>query len=714
MSNDSQNQDQISLEKEFDLASDFTPPTYQEWKAAAEQYLKGVPFEKALVTRTYEGIDLQPIYSKEDIKDLPHLEEKPGSGNYVRGTTAGGYLAQPWEICQAIHSNTPGVFNANLKDSLAKGQTAVLLTPDKATQLGRDDDEAITGDVGAEGISISNLDDFSVALKDIDLEKFPLHINTGFSGLEMLMALNAYLKQKGKKLAGITGSIDTDPLAFMALYGKLPASLEQVFDNMKKTVTWTAKNAPRFKTIGVSGAPYNSAGASAVQELAFALATAVEYIDRMLEGDLTIDEIAGNVRFTFAIGPFYFMEVAKLRAARIMWANIVAAYGGNKESQKMTIHGVTSFHNQTIYDPYVNMLRTSTEAFSGVVGGVDSLQTNPFDEIFGQPDEFSRRVTRNMQIILKEEAHLDQLIDPAGGSYFVEKLTHDVAEKSWVLFKDIQNRGGMLKAMEAGFPQAEIEAVNAKRKKDLCKRKAVMVGTNSYANVKEEKLEIKTPDYDKLHRERAQRLKAYKGARPTDKKTRITEMMASLHTSEDVVKTGTDALLAGATLGEIAAAKKPVESSTVKPLRIHRMSEIFEELRDAASVAKPKLFLATMGPLGQYKGRADFSKGFFEVGGFDVLYPNGFDVPEKAVEAALESGAPVVVICSSDPTYPELVPVIVKGLKDKNPDIVVVLAGYPKDQAEAHKKSGVDEFIYLGADVHRIISTIYKKIGVLS
>jgi methylmalonyl-CoA mutase len=367
-----------------------------------------------------------------------------------------------------------------------------------------------------------------------------------------------------------------------------------------------------------------------------------------------------------------------------------------------------------MYDPYVNMLRTTTEAFSAVVGGVDSLQTNPFDETFGPPNEFSRRIARNTQIILDEEAHLDQLIDPAGGSYYVEKLTHDIAEKAWALFQEIEKRGGMLNALMEGYPQEEIETVTAKRKKDLAKRKNVMVGTNTFANVKEEK-ETKTPDYAAIRKTRVQQLKTYREAAANET---INEALSRLSVSP--VEASIEALSAGASIGDVFAAFSTGDSPQVNPLHTYRAAEMFEELRDAVAGyeaktgAKPKLFLATMGPLAQHKARADFSKGFFETGGFDVIYPKGFETTEAAVEAAVESQALAVVICSTDPTFPELVPPLVKGLIEKNPDITVVLAGYPKDQVDAHKQAGVGEFIFLGADAHHILSNILTRTGVLS
>ncbi len=724
MSDNSLINEDTKLEKVLNLHSDFPPPTYEEWRTAAEAGLKGVPFEKALVTSTYEGINLQPIYCKKDIAHLSHLEEKPGFAYYIRGTRVEGFPGHSWEICQALKYSLPEEFNRAVKHDLQKGQTAVYLVPDKATRMGLDADEAITGDVGADGVSLSTLGEVAKALQDIELEKHPIHVEAGFQALPMLAALAALLQSENKPLDEIKGSIDADPLGFLAATGQLPTTWKVLCSRMAAATGWAVRNMPLLKTIGVSGVPYHNAGASAVQELGFVLATAVEYIDRLRDEGQTIDQIAGSMRFTFAIGPFFFMETAKLRAARMLWAKIVEMYGGGKESQKMTVHGVTSYYNQTQYDPHVNMLRTTTETFSAVVGGVDSLQTNPFDETLGSPDEFSRRAARNTQIVLNEEAHLGQLIDPAGGSYYVEQLTAEVAQKAWVLFQEIEKHGGMLNALREGFPQNEIEAVAEQRRKDLAKRKTIIVGTNFFADVKEKKPGTRTPNYEQIYKLRIQQLKEQEEALTGEVHGKLCATLPCVAggCGDEIVQAAIDTLTTGGSLGMLSGAWKTVAKApiTIKPLHLHRAAEIFEQLRDAVAAfeaktgGKPKLFLATMGPLSQHKARADFSRGFFEVGGFDVIYPAGFETPRAAVDAALDSGTPVVVICSTDETYPELVPPITKGLKVKNPGIQVVLAGYPKDQVEAHKQTGVDAFIYMGADAVAVLSDLLKKIGVLS
>ncbi len=725
MANEHSQEKEVKLEKDLDLGRDFPPTPYQEWKDAAEAGLKGASFEKKLVAKTYENIDLQPVYTREDLEGLSHLGNLPGFSPFVRGTREEGYLTSSWDISQELPYGTPATYNEALKRDLERGQTAVNIILDRAGRLGLDADIASGKDVCNGGISISTIEDLKTALDGVDLAETPVNISAGVVSLNILMMLAALGRERDIEPGELKGAVEADPYAALAVEGTLKMSPDSIFMLMAQANKWAAQNAPSIKTIGCSGLPYHDAGASAVQELGFVLATAVEYLNRMMEQGIAIDDAAASIRFTFGIGPFYFMEVAKLRAARLCWSRIVESFGGSEESRKMTIHGRTSRFNQTVYDPYVNLLRTATEAFSAVVGGVDSLHTNAFDESIREADEFSRRIARNTQIILKEETHLDNLIDPAGGSYFIENLTDRVAGESWKLMQVIEEKGGMLKALRSGFPQAEIAVVAEKRKTDAAKRKNVMVGINMYANPKERRLENR--ESGSMQLERSQYLEKFKLRRI---QTEVSDSIEALSLwepeAEDAVnllmETGIEGYLCGLTIGEVLTSLVPeaAEPLSIEPISPFRIAQIFEEIREAADNYKektggaPKLFLATMGPLAQYKGRADFSRGFFEVGGFDVIYPaRGFDVPGDAVSAAVESGAAVVVICSTDETYPELVPPIVSGLKEKKTGIISVLAGYPKDQVDAHRAAGVDEFIFLGADARQILSSIFKKIGVM-
>ncbi len=708
------------LPKELNLKKDFEAPSYNAWREKVEKDLKDVPFEKKLITRTYEGIDLQPIYTQEDLENLEFVNELPGEGNLVRGNDASGYSKNGWEICQDIPYPFPEDFNEALKNDLSRGQNSISLTLDEAAKLGLDADDAEDEQTGKSGVSISSLKNFKRALSDIDISKYPLHVNAGFSSLPFLSIFAAYLIDKNIDKAKVKGSITADPISYLIEKGTLPVSFEKLMNELKLVSEWANEKTPGLKTIGVSGLQYNNAGASALQELAYTLAGAVEYINRLSEKGMNVNLIAKQIRFTFGVDSFFFMEVAKFRAAKILWSKITEAFGIDEENRKMTIHARTGIFTQTKFDPYVNMLRTTTEAFSAVVGGIDSLHTNTFDELFGMPDQFSRRIARNTQIILDEESHLTNLIDPAGGSYFIEKLTDEVAKAAWNEFQTIEEKGGLMKSLEEGYPQNEIKKVWEARKKDISKRKSVIVGTNMYANIKEEIKQNNLPDYTAVKKKLSDSLSKQKEVKQKDKLQKtLDKLTKSIEDSlSNAVDTGAEAILEGSTIGKIAKAIRGtlVDNFSIEKLSQRRASEFFETLREKADEIKqqrgnrPKVFLATMGAIKQYKGRADFSQGLFEIGGFEIEYPNGFDSTDEAVKAANESNADVVVICSTDETYPELVQPIAEGIKTKNENITLVLAGYPKEQLEEHKKSGVDEFIYLGCNAFEILSDLLTKI----
>lgn len=715
----SNNISNVKLESELRLKDDFTPPTYEEWKEVVNVDLKGADFDKKLITKTYENINLNPIYTRKDLENLKFIDNLAGFENYVRGFYAEGYLNEGWQISQVLNTPDAEIFNEMIKHELERGLDAISFSLDFATQKGLDADYASEEEVGKNGLSISGLNSLIRALNGIDITKYPLNIFTGYTSLPFLMLLKAYCNKQNIDSTKIKGCIFADPISCLSAYGKLNISLDKAFDELKLSVEFAEKYFPGVRVIGACGFGYNSAGASAVQELGFVFSSIIEYANKLIDRGLDVQKVFKNIRVTFGISSFYFMEIAKLRAAKILWNNIVKAYGGNPDENKLFIHARTSKYNQTKYDPYVNMLRTTTEAFSAVLGGIDSLHTNAFDEEFNTPDEFSRRIARNTQIILKDESNLVKLIDPAGGSYYVEKLTDEVAALSWAIIQEVEKQGGLIEALKNEFVQNEIKKISDLRIADLAKRKSVLVGTNMYANVKETLPEKRVFDKKAFIKKRAEFLQKYRVSGNTEKHSAIIDKLGKLSNSvsDELFETGVAAYVEGATLGEVANSLHSgvEESFAVAPLKIYRLAEIFEELRDNAEEFKakngylPKLFLATMGPVKQHKARADFSRGFFEVAGFDVIYPNALNSAAEAVEAFAKSGAKVVVICSTDETYPEIVPAFMQELKKQNIEGYVVLAGYPKEQVEAHKESGVNDFIYLGCDAYTLLKRVQAK-----
>ncbi|MCB0748596.1 MAG: methylmalonyl-CoA mutase, partial [Ignavibacteriae bacterium] len=507
----------------------------------------------------------------------------------------------------------------------------------------------------------------------------------------------------------------------LAETGKIDVSEEFLFNSIKSSIEWTRKNSPELKVIGISTLPFVNSGANTVQELAIALSTLVYYLNQLTEKGMNAEEVFDKTQFTFGISTNYFMEISKFRAARILLNNMAKAYKVNTDKVDFNIGAKSSNFYQTELDPYVNLLRTTTQTFSGIIGGVNSITSSPFDEVTRTPDNFSRRIARNTQTILREESHLDQVIDPAGGSYFIESLTEELANSAWNFFKQIENNGGILDSLKNNFIQNEIEKVASERTKDINQRKSVIVGTNMFADVKEKPLEKSNFDQAAFHKKRAEYLKKYRLSGSNEKHESVMNKLNSIseNSTFEIVNLMTEAFLSGATLGEISSSLTSSHKDEIKitALKQKRASEDFENLRERSQKYKnnkgflPSVFLANMGSIKDYKARADFSKGFFEIGGFEVFDPPGFSNIAELVKDVLDSGTQIVTICSTDDKYPELVPQITKALKSKNENIQIILAGYPKDQIDQHKKSGIDDFIFLGADAMKILTSLHNKLG---
>ena len=716
--------------KVADLLREFPVPSYEEWRAAAEKSLKGASFEAKLLSPTYEGITLMPVYRREDVEGLPHLTGLPGLAPYVRGTQALGHVTRGWEVSQEIADPSPEAFRQTAADALKRGQTMLNVVLDPDALAGQDpqpvaeaapdaappQESAQTG-VGT-GVGIFTPADMEQALEGISLETVPVFLHTGGLTVPMLSLIIRHLEQKGEDPGKLRGLVGADPLGTLAETGRLPCTLDRAYQDMAEATKWAVRFAPNLRSIHVRSHPYHNGGANVVQDLAFSLATAVEYVRALLERGLTIDQIAAKVQFSFSIGSQVFLEIARLRAARLLWATVVEAFGGSLEAQKMQIHARTSAWNKTVLDPYTNLLRASTEAFSAIVGGADSLHVSPFDEAIGPADEFSRRIARNTQLILKDEAHLDRVADPAGGSWYVEWLTDAVAEKAWMLFQQVEEHGGMAKALQDGFVQQLVAQTAAEKRENIARRKERIVGVNMYPNSAESIPAEKQADGKR--EAHWKRLQAY---RSRFKQDILAEKLTELRKGSDgLLYKALEAVRTGATLGDLARAIGQEQSIAVQPIPFQRAAEAFEALRKQAeeyrqrSGQEPQVYLAAVGPLSRYKARADFCTEFFAVGGFAVL---GLEQPaasaEEAAARALSSGARIVVICAEDERYPEIVEPLARALKEKRSDVIVLLAGFPApDQAEAYRAAGVEEYVHLRGNCWQLLYDLQKRTGVIA
>ncbi|MDE6049963.1 MAG: methylmalonyl-CoA mutase small subunit [Paramuribaculum sp.] len=601
-------------EKKEKLFDQFPPVSTAEWKAKVEADLKGAPFDKKLVWRTNEGFDVQPMYRAEDIEGFATTESLPGEYPYVRGTKADN----DWLTRQEIPAEDAKAANAKAKEILTKGITSLGFT-------GCGSDYATV---------CALLDGIDVAAVEVNFRCCPRHAE------ELAEALVKYLKENNAEKS-FRGSIDFNPFRKPLKHGKpFPGDIAAMGKNL---VSITA-SVPGLKVLAVDSVMLSDAGAYIFQELGYALAWGAEWMTLLTEAGIGADEVAAKIKFNMGISSNYFMELAKFRAARMLWAQIAHQYGTSKEAAKMAVHATTSRFNQTIYDAHVNLLRSQTECMSAALAGVDSITVTPFDTPYENPDDFSERIARNQQFLLKEESHLDKVVDPAGGSYYVETLTVSIAAEAWKLFLEIEDKGGFLACVNDGTVQKAVRETSAKRHTDVARRKEILLGTNQYPNINETA---------------AQKIK---------------------NTS--------------CGCGCSHAGEEDVEENALPSTRA---ASDFEALRLATEAAsnRPKVFMLTIGNLAMRLARAQFSTNFFGCAGYEIIDNLGFDTVEQGIDAAIEKGADVVVLCSSDDEYADLAPAAFKYL-DGRAEFVV--AGAPAC-SEDLKSLGIVNFVNVRSNV---------------
>ncbi len=600
-------------EKLFDM---FEPTSTEDWVAKINVDLKGADFNKKLVWRTNEGFNVMPFYRRSDVKDLPHMGTLPGQFPFVRGTKD----SNNWLIRQQIPASIPEEINREARHAIDRGVDSIGIS------LGRD--------VTAEQLAM--------ILQDIDLKKIEVNITCCMGkAVEVAAMLVAYLQEKGLE-NDFRGSIDFNPFKRLLRHGlDFPRDIKEEALKMYETV----KPVAGLRCFAVDSYMLNNAGAYITQELGYALAWGAEWMTLLTDAGLTPCEVASRIKFNMGISSNYFMELAKFRAARMLWAEIVKAYGAEDECCKMMVHAVTSQFNQTIYDAHVNLLRSMTETMSAALAGVDSIETLPFDLQYKQPDEFSERIARNQQLLLREESHLNKVVDPAGGSYYIENLTASIAKVAWELFNKIEDEGGFLVALRKGEVQKAVNESGVKRHVDVARRKEILLGTNQYPNFNEKAL-------DKIEKD-------------------------------------------GKACGCGCSAE--VEDGAVESLIFDRAASQFEQLRldTERSGKRPKVFMLTIGNLAMRLARAQFSANFFGCAGYEIIDNIGFNTVKEGVDAAIEKGADVVVLCSSDDEYAQYAP---EAFKELDGRAMFVVAGAPACMEEL-KAQGIEEFIHVRVNV---------------
>jgi methylmalonyl-CoA mutase len=695
----------IAVAKEFELGTDFPQIDYATWQKQVEVELKGAPFAKRMISRIYEDIEVQPLYTEEIYPTAADPAGLPGYLPYVRGARPLGNALAGWDVRQEHAHPDPAVANAQILEDLNGGVTSIDLRLDGAAMHGLDADDPHAAELsGRDGVSVSSVADVRRLIQGVHLEVAGFHFNTGAAFLPVASLYIVAAKQSGVPLGELLGSFNADPLKALVRDGSLPVPLETALGQMADLAAWTAKNAPRMTSVEVSTTPYHNAGATAVADVAFAVATGLDYLRAMTGAGLDIDTAARQITFSMGLGCRFYLAIAKVRAARKLWADVIAASGGGAEAQKMCLRVSTGRRVLTTRNQSLNILRNTVACYAGAVAGADVITTTPFDTPTGLPSEASRRNARNTQLVLAEECHLAQVVDPAGGSWYIEWYTNEISKRAWTVFQQVEAQGGMLKASVSGWVAEQIKPTEAAREKDIASRKVAITGVSEHPTLTERRTDQETPAYRQLAVAAAQRLSNLRRQHP---RSAVLDALGGVAAGGGVLTMAAIAAAeTGATLGQIARALAPEidQPTLMAPLVVHPYDAAFEELRDAAEVFeskhgnRPRVYLAGVGSIAEQVARKNYARNFFEAGGFEVFAKEAkFDIAE-AVSGFAVSGAKIAVICSTDKRYATAVAELAPKLKDAGAR-TVVLAGHPGTSDAAYRAAGVDRFIYMRCDV---------------
>lgn len=614
---------------------EFPPVSTEAWEEKILLDLKGADYTKRLIWKSEEGFDVRPYYRSEDLAGLEHLHCLPDEPPYVRGVKRD---TNDWIVRQDIL--IPDIVEANRQalEAIARGANAL----------------------GLDASEVTTHKQMTQLLAGIDLTKTGIYFGRSRSyplTLELFIYEVNHRSEGGER---IQGAINFDPISYLLLHGDFYVSWTHNMEEAEYLLTASQKRLPHFRSITINGHLFQNGGSSLVQELAFSLASASEYLAALTDKGFTADFLSSRMMFSLAVGPNYFMEIAKLRAMRLLWARMVEQYHPETaDALKCFIHASTAKWNKTVYDPYVNMLRTTTEGMSAALGNADSVAITPFDLAYRKPGEFSDRIARNQQLILKEESYLNKVADPGAGSYYIENLTYSIAHHAWELFQQVEAQGGMVSCVKSGFIQDQVMQVRGQKEADIAQRKMVLIGTNQYPNTREMMLD------------------------------------------EVAVEPSTE-----------------LADAPFKRLTPFRVSNEFEVVRFAterfveSGGKRPTVFLFNMGNLAMLRARAGFATNFFGCAGYEIIDNSGFASIEEGVEAAREAHCDMVVFCSSDEEYPVIVPESVKQLKSHNSKIWTVVAGYPKESVDLLKDAGVDDFIHVRSNLLESLQRYQKILGI--
>ncbi|MEM1074479.1 MAG: methylmalonyl-CoA mutase [Pseudomonadota bacterium] len=699
-----------------------------KWRALAEAELRGKPVED-LNWQTLEGVEVKPLYTETDLEGLDHLGTIPGQAPYTRGVKATMYAGRPWTIRQYAGFSTAEASNAFYRQALANGQQGVSVAFDLATHRGYDSDHPrVEGDVGKAGVAIDSVEDMKILFDGIPLDKVSVSMTMNGAVIPVLANFIVAGEEQGHDKSVLSGTIQNDILKEFMVRNTYVYPPEPSMRIIADIIEYTSNEMPKFNSISISGYHMQEAGANLVQELAFTLADGREYVRAAIARGMDVDKFAGRLSFFFAIGMNFFMEAAKLRAARLLWSRIMAEFNPkNPKSSMLRTHCQTSGVSLQEQDPYNNVIRTAYEAMSAVLGGTQSLHTNALDEAIALPTEFSSRIARNTQLILQEETGVTNVVDPLAGSYYVEKLTHDLADAAWTLIEEVEEMGGMTKAVASGMPKLRIEEAAATRQANIDRGSEVIVGVNKYRRETEDPIDILDIDNAAVRQSQIARLEKMRGDRDAGTcEAALTELKRRAREGGNLLEAAVEAARARASVGEISLAMEEEfgrHRAEVKTLAgvygaayegdagfaaIQKSVEDFAE----AEGRRPRMLVVKMGQDGHDRGAKVIATAFADIG-FDVDVGPLFQTPAEAAQDAIDNDVHVIGISSQAAGHKTLAPQLIDALKDAGAEDILVICGgvIPQQDYGFLKNAGVKAIFGPGTNIPEAAQEILSLVA---
>ena len=697
------------------------------WKEIAAKELRDKPLE-ALDWDTLEGIKVAPVYTADDTKDLPHMGGVPGAAPFTRGVKATMYAGRPWTIRQYAGFSTAEESNAFYRKALDAGQQGVSVAFDLATHRGYDSDHPrVEGDVGKAGVAIDSVEDMKILFDGIPLDKVSVSMTMNGAVIPILANFIVAGEEQGHPRNVLSGTIQNDILKEFMVRNTYVYPPEPSMRIIADIIEYTTQEMPKFNSISISGYHMQEAGANLVQELAYTLADGREYVRTAIARGMDVDQFAGRLSFFFAIGMNFFMEAAKLRAARLLWSRIMAEFEPkNPKSSMLRTHCQTSGVSLQEQDPYNNVIRTAYEAMSAVLGGTQSLHTNALDEAIALPTEFSARIARNTQLILQEETGVINVVDPLAGSYYVENLTHELAEAAWAVIEEVEELGGMTKAVASGMPKLRIEETAAKRQAGIDRGTEVVVGVNKYRKDNEDPIDILDIDNDAVREAQVARINAMKATRDQAAcDASLAELTRRSNEGGNLLDAAVAAARARVTVGEISMAMEKSfgrHRAEVKTLA-GIYGAAYEGDEDFATIQKsveafaeedgrrPRMLVVKMGQDGHDRGAKVIATAFADIG-FDVDVGPLFQTPAEAAQDAIDNDVHVIGISSQAAGHKTLAPKLVQALKDADAEDIIVICGgvIPQQDYQFLYDAGVKAIFGPGTNIPKAAEDILRLI----